>query len=112
MNTTSTKNLLLKLKKVFTTDLVKVSLLNGIATLIRMLTGFISVKVVASTIGPTGIALLGQLTNFSNILLTISAGGMNTGMTKHIAQYSDSEKRYRLFLSTGLRTTAFLSLLC
>jgi PST family polysaccharide transporter len=112
MNTTEKKNVLLKLKKVFTTDLVKVSFLNGIATLIRMLTGFISVKVVASTIGPTGIALLGQLTNFSNILLTISAGGMNTGMTKHIAQYADSEKRYRLYLSTGLRVTALLSFLC
>src|SRR5258706_3634745 len=113
MNTTGNKNmLLLKLKKVFTTDLVKVSFLNAVATLIRMLTGFISVKVVASTIGPTGIALLGQLTNFSNILLTISAGGMNTGMTKHVAQYADSEKRYSLYLSTGLRVTATLSLLC
>jgi PST family polysaccharide transporter len=104
--------MLLKLKKLFTTDLVKVSALNGIATLIRMLTGFISVKVVANLIGPSGIALLGQLTNFSNILMTISAGGMNTGITKHIAQYSDSEKKYRLFLSTGLRVTAILSSLC
>lgn len=104
--------MLLKLKKIFTTDLVKVSALNGIATLIRMMTGFISVKVVASTIGPAGIALLGQLTNFSNMMLTICAGGMNTGMTKHIAQYGNSEKKQSLFLSTGLRITAFLSVLC
>ncbi|MBL7738949.1 MAG: O-antigen translocase [Chitinophagaceae bacterium] len=104
--------MLLKLKKIFTTDLVKVSFLNGVATLIRMLTGFISVKVVASTIGPAGIALLGQLTNFSNMLLTICAGGMNTGMTKHIAQYGDSAKKQRLFLSTGFRITAILSVLC
>ncbi|MEI9809888.1 MAG: O-antigen translocase [Bacteroidota bacterium] len=101
--------MLLKLKKIFTTDLFKVSALNGIAQLIRMLTGFVSGKVVAKLIGPTGFALLGQLTNFSNILLAFSAGGINTGMTKHIAQYSDSEKKYRLFLSTGLRITATLS---
>lgn len=104
--------MLLKLKKIFTTDLFKVSFLNGIATLIRMLTGFVSVKVVASAIGPSGIALLGQLTNFSNMLMTICSGGMNTGMTKHLAQYAGSEKRQRLFLSAGFRITAILSILC
>lgn len=104
--------MLLKLKKIFTTDLVKVSALNGIAQLVRMLTGFVSMKVVANVIGPTGIALLGQLNNFSTIVLAISAGGINTGMTKHIAQYSDSEKKSRLFLSTGLRITAGLSFIC
>jgi O-antigen/teichoic acid export membrane protein len=104
--------MLLKLKKIFTTDLVKVSLLNALATLVRMLTAFVSGKVVANLIGPSGFALLGQLNNFSQILLTFSAGGINTGMTKHIAEYSDSEKKYRLFLSTGLRITALLSFIC
>jgi PST family polysaccharide transporter len=104
--------MLLKLKKIFATDLVKVSFLNGLATLIRMITAFVSVKVVANLIGPAGIALLGQLNNFSTILLSISAGGINTGVTKHIAQYSDSEKKYRLFLATGLRVTAILSSVC
>jgi PST family polysaccharide transporter len=46
------------------------------------------------------------------MLLTICAGGMNTGLTKHLAQYSDSPKRQRLFLSTGLRITGILSLIC
>jgi O-antigen/teichoic acid export membrane protein len=104
--------MILKLKKIFATDLVKVSSLNAVATLIRMLTAFISAKVVANAIGPKGIALLGQLTNFSNVVLTIAAGGMNTGVTKHIAQYSESERRYRLFLSTGLRVTLILSIVC
>ena len=104
--------MLLKLKKIFTTDLVKVSALNGIATLIRNIAGLVSVKVVASTIGPSGVALLGQLTNFGNIIMSLSAGGINTGMTKHIAQYSDSEKKRRVFLSTGFRITAVLSSIC
>lgn len=104
--------MLLKLKKIFTTDLVKVSLLNGISTLIRMLTGLISVKVVASQLGPGGVALLGQLTNFSHILLSISSGGINNGITKHIAQYSDSPKRYSLFLSASFRITVIISMIC
>ncbi|HVY75021.1 MAG TPA: O-antigen translocase [Puia sp.] len=104
--------MILKLKKVFSSDLVKVSSLNAVATLIRMMTGFISVKVVAVLIGPPGVALLGQLNNFSSILLSLSAGGINTGVTKHIAQYSDSPRRYVLFLSTAFWITAALSVLC
>ncbi len=104
--------MLLKLKKIFATDLVKVSFLNAVATLVRMLTGFISVKIVAALIGPSGIALLGQLNNFSTIIMSISSGGINTGMTKHVAQYSESERKTRLFLATGFRITAILSFCC
>jgi PST family polysaccharide transporter len=104
--------MLLKLKKILTTDLVKVTSLNAVATLVRMLTGLISVKVVAVELKPEGIALLGQLTSFSMILLSISGGGIRNGMTKHIAQYGDSPKKLRLFLSTGSWITFTLSALC
>ena len=53
--------MLTRIKKIIATDLVKVTSLNAVATLVRMLTGFISVKVVAVLIGPAGVALLGQL---------------------------------------------------
>ena len=74
--------MLSKIKKVISSDLVKVFSLNAVSTFIRMLTGFVSVKVVAVLIGPVGIALLGQLNNFSSILLSISTGGITNGMTK------------------------------
>jgi O-antigen/teichoic acid export membrane protein len=101
-----------KIKKIISQDLVKVSFLNGVSTLIRMLTGFISVKVVAVRLGVGDIALLGQLTNFSAMLLVISTGGIAAGMTKYVAQYSDSEKKYSLFLRTGVQITLALSLIC
>ncbi len=104
--------MLLKIKKAFGTDLIKVSFLNAVSTLIRMLTGFVSVKVIASVIGPVGIALLGQLNNFSAIFLSISNGGINAGVTKYTAEYSNSEKKYTLFLSTGLWITFVLSVVC
>jgi O-antigen/teichoic acid export membrane protein len=104
--------MLSKIKKAISSDLVKVFSLNAVSTFIRMLTGFVSVKVVAVLVGPVGIALLGQLNNFSSILLSLSTGGINAGMTKYVAQYSDSEKRYSLFLRTGFWITAALSLLC
>lgn len=102
--------MLLKAKKIFTADLVKVSFLNAIATVIKMLTGFVSVKVVAAIIGPVGVALLGQLNNFTQILLSVSNGGINAGITKYTAEYSNSEKDYVLYLGTGFWITVVLSI--
>jgi PST family polysaccharide transporter len=104
--------MLLKAKKILTTDLVKVSSLNALATFIRMITGFVSVKVVAAIIGPAGVALLGQLNNFSQILLSISNGGINAGITKYTSEFSDSEKDYVLYLGTGFWITVVLSVAC
>jgi O-antigen/teichoic acid export membrane protein len=103
--------MLVKAKKIISTDLVKVSVLNGIATVIRMLTGFVSVKVVAALIGPAGVALLGQLNNFSQIVLSISNGGINSGITKYTSEFSDSEKDYVVFLGTGFWITIVLSVI-
>ena len=89
----NSKNYALKAKKIFSTDLVKVSFLNAVATVISMLTGFVSVKVVAAVIGPVGVALLGQLNNFAQILLSVSNGGINAGITKYTSEYSDNRKR-------------------
>jgi O-antigen/teichoic acid export membrane protein len=104
--------MLLKLKKIFSTDLVKVTSLNGVATLVRMMTGLVSGKVVAIQLETGGMALLGQLTSFSMILLSISGAGIRNGITKHVAQYSDSRKRYELFLSTGFWIIFISSSLC
>ena len=103
--------MLLKAKKYFSTDLVKVSFLNAVAMVIRMLTGFVSVKVVAAIIGPPGIALLGQLNNFTQILLSISNGGINAGVTKYTSEFSGSEKDYTVYLGTGFWITLILSIL-
>lgn len=57
-------------------DIVKVFSFTAMFTLVRMLTGLISVKVVASIIGPAGVALVGQLNNFATIALSLSTGGI------------------------------------
>jgi O-antigen/teichoic acid export membrane protein len=102
--------MLLKAKRILSTDLVKVSFLNAVATVIRMLTGFVSVKVVAAIIGPIGVALLGQLNNFTQIMLSISNGGINAGITKYTSEYSQSEEKYIEYLGTGFWITVSLSL--
>ena len=90
-------------------DIVKVFSFNAISTLVRMLTGLISVKVVASIIGPCGIALLGQLNNFSTILLGVANGGINSGITIYVAEYKEDESKIKKILSNALQITLFFT---
>lgn len=91
-------------------DIVKVFSFTAISTLVRMLTGLISVKVVASIIGPAGVALVGQLNNFATIVLSLSTGGINNGITKYVAEYKDNEDKVKDCLATSLKITVFCSL--
>lgn len=98
-------------RRVAKADIIKVFSLNAISTVVRMLTGLISVKIVASIIGPSGVALLGQLNNFSSILLGMANGGINSGITKYVAEYNGDESEIKKLLSNALRITLFFTLL-
>ena len=88
-------------------DIVRVFSFTAISTLVKMLTGLIGVKVVASVIGPAGVALVGQLNNFASIAMAVSSGGINSGIIKYVAEYKDNENRIRLLLSTALTKAPF-----
>lgn len=97
-------------KRVCKEDIVRVFSFTAMSTLVKMLTGLISVKVVAVIIGPAGIALLGQLNNFSSIIMTLSSGGINSGITKYVAEYKDSDEKIKILLSTAVKITLWCSL--
>lgn len=99
-----------KLRNILKTDIVKVFSLTSISTLVRMLTGFISVKVVASIIGPAGVALVGQLNSFASIIMSLSTGGINSGITKYIAEYKNDNSLVRECLSTAYKITIICSI--
>ncbi len=106
---------LISIKKIFTADIFKISFLNAIAVLIKMLTAFVSMKAVANILGaagPMGIAMLGQLNNLTAILLAATNGGINNGITRYIAENANDEKEYQPFLGTGFWITAVLSVIC
>ena len=92
-------------------DIIKVFSLNALSTFVRMLAGMVSVKIVAVIIGPAGIALLGQLNNFSSILLGMGNGGINTGITKYVAEYKEDNEQVRGYISNALRITIICSLI-
>ena len=98
-----------KVQQVSKIEIVKVFSLTSISTLVRMAAGFISIKIVAVIIGPAGIALLGQLTNFSAIIMGIATGGITTGVTKYIAQYKDDVDSVKSYIGTAVTITLFFS---
>jgi PST family polysaccharide transporter len=73
--------------------LIKTSLLNGIAVLVKMLTLLGINKVLAIYVGPVGYAALGQFQNAIQMITTFASGAINTGVTKYTAEYHYSEEK-------------------
>lgn len=71
--------------------LIKTSLLNGIAVVIKILTLLGINKILAVYVGPAGYAAIGQLQNAMQLITTIASGAVSTGVTKYTAEYSDDE---------------------
>ncbi len=90
--------------------LIKTTFFSSIITFIRIATGFISNKVVAIFVGPSGIAILGQFVNFFNIVLTFSNGAISTGVIKYTAEFQSDKKQFKKLMNTSLMITFYCSL--
>jgi len=87
--------------------LVKTTLLNGVAVIIRMVTLLGINKVLALYVGPAGYAALGQFQNAIQIITTFASGAINTGVTKYTAEYhSDESSQHEVW-----RTSAIIAVL-
>jgi polysaccharide transporter, PST family len=75
--------------------LIKTSLLNGIAVIIKMITLLGINKVLAIYVGPAGYAALGQFQNAIQMITTFASGAINTGVTKYTAEYDGDELKQR-----------------
>jgi len=91
-------------------NLIKTSYLSLIATVIKLLSALVVNKFVAMFIGPSGLALIGQLQSFSQISMTCSKGAINNGVTKYIAEYRSEDKRVEEVLGTAFWITVICSI--
>lgn len=72
-------------------NLIKTSILSGLAQLIRIFTGVIVTKVIAVLIGPTGVAVIGQLQNLLSLSTLFSGDFLKTALLRFTARYNQSE---------------------
>ena len=77
-----------KIKSVIKSDLVKVTSKTGIASAVKLAANFIVSKILAVFVGPSGLAILGQLNNIGSILQALSTGGIGMGVIP-FARYGD-----------------------
>lgn len=82
-------------------NLLKTSVLNGIAVLIKIATMFILNKILAVYVGPAGYAIIGQFQNFIQVITGFSGNAINTAIVKYTAEYgNDNEKQKTLWQSS------------
>lgn len=82
--------------------LIKTSLLNSIAVLVKILTLLGINKILAVYVGPAGYAALGQFQNAMTIITTFASGALNTGVTKYTAEYvGDESKQITIWRTAG-----------
>jgi PST family polysaccharide transporter len=91
-------------------NLAKTSLLSAISTIIRIITGFIINKVVAVYVGPSGLAIIGQLQNFTAIASNLAGGFFAQGVVKYSAEYGDDRVARKKLFSSAFSATLWLSL--
>lgn len=88
--------------------LVKTSLWNGIAVVIKMLTLLGLNKILAIYVGSAGYAALGQFQNAVQMITTLASGAINTGVTKYTAEYHQNQtKQHTVWRTAG--TISFIS---
>lgn len=80
--------------------LIKTSVLTAISTIIKLIAGFVINKVIAIYVGPSGLAVVGQLQNFMSIITTFSNGAITNGIVKYIAEYQTIEQKQKIFSSS------------
>ena len=87
--------------------LIKTSVLTGISTIIKVISGFVINKVISVYVDPAGLAIVGQLQSFTSIITTFSNGAISSGIVKYTAEYQDIEEKKKIFSSSIV-----ISLIC
>lgn len=91
-------------------NLLKTSFYSSISTAITLLSGLISIKVISSKLGPSGIAQLGQYQNILALLLLAGSFSITIGVTKYLSQYTNDVVNQQKIISTALFTVIASSL--
>lgn len=90
--------------------LLKTTFFTSLTTLIKIGTSFLANKVVAVIIGPVGIGLMGQFTNFLTLIYNFGNGAINSGVVKYTAEFDGDDNLLKNLFSTSLKITIYFSL--
>tara|TARA_B110000211_G_scaffold88220_1_gene103342 strand:- start:8997 stop:10241 length:1245 start_codon:yes stop_codon:yes gene_type:complete len=92
-------------------NLLKTSGLTFIATVIQLFVGLVINKAISLFVGPSGLAVIGQFQNISQLAMVVSQGAINKGVVKYTAEYSKNEEDLTTLLSTAIKITIVCSVI-
>lgn len=90
----------MQIKKIYQSQLLRISSLNGLSVVLRILGGLITSKAIAAYIGAGGLAVVENLRNFLTPVESYSMLGMQNGIIKYVAEYQKDENKLYAVLST------------
>lgn len=92
------------IRKIKANTLLKLASFNSVSVIIRIITGFITSKIIAIYLGAEGLALVGNFRNFVASVQSVSVLGTNEGLVKYVAEYKKRPKK----LLEAVTTTTIL----
>ncbi|MFY7756879.1 MAG: oligosaccharide flippase family protein, partial [Flavobacterium stagni] len=98
------------LRSIWKEDLWKIASLNSLSIGLKLVTGFITSKLLAVYIGPAGLALVGNLRNFLTSVENIATFGFTNGIVKYTASYQDQPERQQEFINSVLTFLPIMAL--
>lgn len=81
------------------------------STFIRLVMGFVSIKAISIFIGPSGLAAIGQISNFTLIIVQLSTFGISNGIVNYVSLYKNRPIIYNYFLKGAIHISFILSFL-
>lgn len=88
------------INKLLNKELFKVASLNSLSVLIKICVGFITSKFIAVFVGPSGMALVGNLRNFITTVENIGMLGFQNGIIKYVSEQENNQDKLKKLLST------------
>jgi len=88
--------------------LLSTTVFSGITAFIKISAGFVVTKVISSFAGPAGVALVGSLTNFMAVVLSLANGSVTSGIVKYTAEFKNDRRKSKILYDTSV----FVSLVC
>ncbi|SEP57638.1 O-antigen translocase [Flavobacterium urocaniciphilum] len=89
-----------EIKKIIQQPLFKITSLNSIHILLKLIFGFITSKALAIFVGANGMAFVGNFRAFLNVIENFSLLGIQNAVVKYVTEYQNDKVKLKSVLST------------
>lgn len=89
-----------EIKKIIQQPLFKITSLNSIHILLKLVFGFITSKALAIFVGATGMAFVGNFRAFLSVIENFSLLGIQNAIVKYVSEYQNDKPKLKSVLST------------